>query len=105
MPFDREHYDKGIDHLTKKLADDGFLIEAGWVGLRYAALPADAPEIQVREMRKAFFSGAQHLFASIMSFMETEEEPTANDMRRMEMLSVELDGFVDSLKREVLERR
>lgn len=68
--------------------------------MRHAVLPKDAPEIQVREMRKAFMSGAQHLFASILSFMDEDREPTANDLRRMEMVSVELEAFVDELKRE-----
>lgn len=88
-----------IDAITKKLADDGQLIEAGWVAMKHAVL-RDAPEIQVREMRKAYLSGAQHVFASILSFLEEGDEPTPNDLRRMEMISVELDAFVDELKRE-----
>ena len=60
----------------------------------------DAPEVQVREMRKAFFAGAQHLFASIATFLEEGTEPTDNDVRRMEMIHVELEAFDDSLKRE-----
>ncbi len=56
-----------IDELTKKLIDDGRLIEAGWQGLRIFALPQNASEIQVTEMRKAFFAGAQHLYTSTRS--------------------------------------
>lgn len=88
-----------INELTKKLADHGQIIEAGWVGLKHSILK-DASDVQVNEMRKAFFSGAQHLFTSILSFLDSDEEPTANDLRRMEMVSVELEAFVDSLKRE-----
>lgn len=91
-PFD-------IDAVTKRLADNGQIIEAGWTGLRLTLLQ-DAPEEQVREMRKAFFGGAQHLFASICSFLEAGDEPTPNDLRRIEMISVELDAYVDELKRE-----
>jgi hypothetical protein len=88
-----------LAQFTKRLSDDGQLIEAGWQGMKAMVL-RDAPEVQVREMRKAFFSGAQHLFASIAGFLEEGDEPTANDMRRMEMIHVELEAFVDSLKRE-----
>ena len=88
-----------VDAVTKYLADSGNLIESGWIGMRMTIL-RDAPEIQVNEMRKAFFSGAQHLFACIMSVMEDGTEPTENDLRRMEMIHVELEAFCDSLKRE-----
>lgn len=88
-----------IDVLTKKLADEGYVIEAGWQALKAQVLEG-APDVQVREMRKAFFSGAQHLFASILGFLDSGEEPTTDDLRRMEMVSVELDAFVDELRRE-----
>lgn len=85
----------------KKLTDKGLLIEAGWVSLRIAVLPRDAPEIQVREMRKAFFAGAQHLFASMTNIMDDDREPTEDDLRRVEMIHVELEAWGDQLKREV----
>lgn len=88
-----------IDQFTKDLVDKGQLLEAGWVALRHMTLQ-DAPEIQIREMRKAYFAGAQHLWASLFGFMEDGEEPTPNDLRRMEMVQVELEAFTDSLKRE-----
>lgn len=87
-----------IDELTKKLIDDGRLIEAGWQGLRIFALPQNASEIQVTEMRKAFFAGAQHLYASILSFLEPGTDETPNDMKRMEMLDKELRQFVQELR-------
>jgi hypothetical protein len=94
---------EAYEELSKKLADSGQIIEAGWVSLRHLTLQG-APEIQVREMRKAFFAGAQHLFTSILGFLETDkgapEEPTTNDLRRMEMVYVELEAWVDSMKRE-----
>ena len=37
--------------LSRKLVDDGKLIEAGFVGLRIEAIPLDASDVQVREMR------------------------------------------------------
>lgn len=88
-----------LDDLTKKLNDEGQIIEAGWVALKMLTL-VDAPEIQLREMRKAFFAGAQHLFASITSVLEDGVEPTDNDIRRIEMIHVELEAWVDSIKRE-----
>lgn len=87
-----------IDELTKKLIDDGRLIEAGWQALRISAIPHSASEVQIKEMRQAFFAGAQHLYASILSFLEPGTEETPNDMRRMELLDKELRQFVQELR-------
>lgn len=88
---DRNH----LERLTKDLTDSGKLIEAGWVGMRLACNLIDAPPDQLREMRMAFFAGAQHLLASIMTFLDPGDEPTDADLRRMELISAELQGFID----------
>jgi len=86
------------DNICRKLTDQGKLIEAGFIGLKFASIPADAPEIQVEEMRNAFFAGAQHLFSSIMGILEAGSEPTAKDLDRMELIARELDGFIEQFK-------
>lgn len=83
-----------LDKLSRDLTDKGKLIEAGFVGLRLAAIPRDAPDLQVEEMRNAFFAGAQHLFASIMSILDPGEEPTEADLRRMDLIEKELRSFI-----------
>jgi hypothetical protein len=47
------------DAIAKKLTDEGKLIEVGWQAMHLYVLPKDAPPVQVSEMRKAFFMGAQ----------------------------------------------
>lgn len=88
-----------LRRLERELADKGKLIEAGWVGLRLAAIPEDAGKLQLEEMRNAFFAGAQHLFASIMSVMDEDREPTDADLRRMDLISAELDLFIRDFSR------
>lgn len=83
-----------IDRLTKELVDKGQIIEAGWVSLRLMALPPDTCKVQIDEMRNAFFAGAQHLFASLMSSLEEDAEPTEADLRRMDLIEEELEGFI-----------
>lgn len=83
-----------VEEVTKKLADDGKIIEAGWVGMRMMALPKDAPAIQIEEMRNAFFAGAQHLFGSIISMLGPEAEPNDTDLRRMDLIDAELRQFI-----------
>ncbi len=90
-----------LERLSRDLTDQGKLIEAGWVGLRIAAMDPNAPAIQLQEMRKAFFAGAQHLFASIMTIMEEGSEPTEADLNRMSLISDELESFGHDLAREI----
>lgn len=87
---DRNH----LERLHDELADSGKLIEAGWVGMRLACDLVDAPADQLREMRMAFFAGAQHLFGSIMTVLEPGDEPTDKDLARMDMIDKELKTFI-----------
>jgi hypothetical protein len=89
-----------LQALSRQLADDGKLIEAGWVALQMQAIPPSAPAVQIKEMRMAFMAGAQHLFASIVSIMDDDREPTDADMRRMDLISAELEAFGEELKRD-----
>lgn len=84
-----------LERLSRELADQGKLIEAGWVGLRVACDLEDAPKIQLEEMRNAFFAGAQHLFASIMAILDPGSEPTDKDLERMDLIDRELKAFIN----------
>jgi hypothetical protein len=79
---------------TKEFTDKGLIIEAGWQSLRIMAIPENAHQTQIDEMRNAFFCGAQHLFASIMSVLDPGEEPTEKDFERMDLIHKELDRFI-----------
>jgi hypothetical protein len=94
-----------VEQVTKRFTDEGRLIEAGWQGMRIMVLSSDVPDAQLVEMRKIFFAGAQHLFASIMAIMEEGAEPTDADLQRMELIHKELEGFADELRRELRKRR
>lgn len=82
------------DGIAKELTDKGLLIEAGWAAFRALCIPADAPPIQLHEMRCAFFTGAQHLFGSIMGALDPGEEPSEADMRRISLIDKELHQFI-----------
>jgi hypothetical protein len=64
--------------------------------LRIATLPADTAPAQLDELRNAFFAGAQHLFASLITILDPGEvEPTAADLAMMDAINVELKLFLD----------
>lgn len=98
MAIDKETRDRA-NQLSAKLVDQGLLIEAGWVALQMTALAPDAPEIQRREMRMAYFAGAQHLFGSIMGILDPGQEPTERDMKRMSLINDELNKFIEEFKK------
>ena len=83
-----------LEKLSRDLADEGKLMEAGWISLRIATIDADAPQTQLDEMRMAFFAGAQHLFASILTVMEPGADPTEKDLRRISLIDAELREFI-----------
>lgn len=97
--MDPKQYRQLLDRLVQQLTDEGKLIEAGWVALRIKVMPADAPEVQVREMRLAFLAGAMHLFGSILQMLDPGSEPTERDFARMEKISTELAAAVQELLR------
>lgn len=87
-----------LEALSRQLADEGKLVEAGWVSLRIVAVPKDASATQLENMKMAFMAGAQHLFASIMTILDPGEQETIDDLRRMNLIDKELRAFGEELK-------
>jgi hypothetical protein len=83
-----------LQRMERELVDKGKLIEAGWLGLQLACIPLNAPDIQLEEMRNAFFAGAQHLFGCIAEILEPGEDPTDKDLERMNLIDQELRAFI-----------
>ncbi len=84
---------KFFDELTRKLTDEGKLIEAGWVGFRLAAIPDDVSVQHASDMKMAFMAGAAHLFSSIMNILDPGLDPTERDLRRITLIHDELQTF------------
>jgi hypothetical protein len=97
-PFDTS---EAATELARTLTDSGKLIEAGWIGFRLMVLPEDTPEMQLDEMRGAFFAGAHHLLSAVMTIMEPDAEPTDKDCERLNMIHQELEDFEAQLKLKV----
>jgi hypothetical protein len=86
-----------LEQLSRKLADDGRLIEAGWIAFRLVAVPPDASATQLDAMRIAYMAGAQHLFSSIMTILEPGQMETEADVSRLDLIDKELDKFAQEL--------
>lgn len=89
---------KFLVDLSRQMADQGKLIEAGWLSYRAVVIDPKAPPQQLEECRIAFFAGAQHLFGSIMTIGDPGAEATPNDMKRMSLINDELNKFITDFK-------
>src|SRR5262249_7514292 len=87
-----------VDELTRRLVDDGKLVEAGWRSLVVMAGKPGGSPAQLAEMRMAFFAGAQHVFGSMMSMLEDGHDATEADLRRMSAIDDELQEFLADFK-------
>lgn len=86
-----------IDKILAEWADKGKIVEGGWAAYVATSGLETAPDIQRKEMRKAYMLGAQHLFASIMGILDPGAEPTEKDLKRMDLIHNELEAFRRSL--------
>ena len=86
-----------LERLTKECVDKGHLIEAGWIGLRLAAVGPNATPKQVEELRTSFFAGAQHLFGSIITILEPGDETTEHGFRQID---AELKSFIEDFRKQ-----
>lgn len=91
---------KFIDHLSNQFIEKGMPISGGWATYLEAVMPNEAGPIQIEETRRAFFAGAQHLYAMIMHGLTDGTEPTQTDLDRMLNIEKELADFASSFMRE-----
>ena len=97
-----------MEAITRELIDEGRIIEAGFASYKIAVMNPNAGTDQIIETRRAFFAGAQHLFASIMSVLEPGSEPTvciSLSRIRITQIHEELDRFIVELKASIKEEK
>jgi hypothetical protein len=80
---------------VQDMFDSGHPVEMGFKKLKEVYITDDAPDFQVRDMRVAFFAGAQFLYHTMMSMLDPDEEPTEGDMVRMKVIHDELEAFTE----------
>ncbi len=93
--------EEAAHRLTKDLADQGKLVEAGFAAFALYVIPKDAPPLQLSEMRLAYMAGAEHLFSSIMNILDPGSEPTAADLKRMDLIDREIAEWRGKLSERV----
>jgi hypothetical protein len=74
------------------------IIETEWRNFAERVLPADAPDVQRVEMRRAFYAGAIALFHALVTGMDPGDETTDADLARMDSIKAEFDRYMADLK-------
>lgn len=64
-----------------------------WDQFARAVLPVKTPPDQRREMRRAFYAGAQAILFRVIAAFAPDTEPTTEDVQIMEDLNQELIDF------------
>lgn len=75
----------------------GDWIGAKWRDYRTKVIPLEAPDIQARECRRAFYAGARALLGIMIAKLEGGIEPTEADLRMMAEIHAELERFKDGV--------
>jgi len=86
--------------ITKEAADNGLLIETGWLAFKRVCYPDGMVPDQEEQLRNAFFAGSQHLYGSVLAMMDPGSEETENDLKKMQLLDAELEGFLIEFRRK-----
>ena len=75
-------------------------IGVAWRELRTKVIPLDAPAIQARECRRAFYAGASAILAILFAGVGTDpgEPATAAELTMMDDLKAELEQFARDLR-------
>lgn len=64
---------------------------------RGSASQTGAPPIQVREMKRAWYSGAATMMSVVTNGLDADKEPTELDIAFMESIQRELEIFANRL--------
>lgn len=70
------------------------VVETAWLAYRAQVIPPDAPPIQIRETKKAFYAGAGTLLDSLTVILGPGHEPTESDLLIMDGIAEELRQYV-----------
>lgn len=69
-----------------------------WNEFSRRVLPVNASEVQRREMKRAFYAGAQAILFRVIVGFTPESDPTEEDLRMIDGIDRELQDFTEAVK-------
>lgn len=96
----RQKIEEELAAINKEAMNKGCVIEMGWLLFAKLVYPHGMTKDQHDQLRDAFFAGAHHLFSSLMDGLDLDDDDaTAADEKRMELIADELDAFYQRLRK------
>jgi hypothetical protein len=79
-------------HLTEQLLERKQLLVGGFAAycMNHGVKPGDQ---RIPAMFDVYMSGAEHLWSSILVLLDEDNEPTDEDVRRMDVIANEIDEW------------
>lgn len=74
------------------------LIREGWYSYSKHAVPAGASKAQRQETKRAFYSGAVHLWGAFISALGPGDEADPPDLALADGVQNEIDTFIEDVK-------
>jgi hypothetical protein len=68
-------------------------VEREWEEYRRHVLPSNVSTVQLTETRRAFYAGAYLLLSSLTEILGEEQEPTPEDIAKLDAINNELKEF------------
>ena len=73
------------------------LVLEGWNSYRHKVMPEVCSPVQVEETRRAFYAGSIHLFHALLTVIDSDREPTANDLEQVGAIQQEFKDYARDL--------
>jgi hypothetical protein len=88
--------------ISKIMAQNGKIIEGGWIAAR-AGMYKDVTDPEtLKLMRECYMGGAQHLFSTVIQALSAGDEVSLSDERMMESIVTELDNWYEEMAEKYL---
>jgi hypothetical protein len=71
-------------------------LAAAWDGYVALCIPPDTAAEDIAALRVAFFAGASVLFYGLITMQDPGDDPTDDDLRRMDILYAEVKRFAEN---------
>jgi hypothetical protein len=78
---------------------DSKLLESAWEDFRAHVIHPKASELQLTEMRRAFYAGAGCLLVTLLSTVSPGDDVQQSDLDRLKSVNDELVAFTDAARR------
>lgn len=72
-----------------------------WLLCKNGVFVKETDEQKIKDLEEAFYLGASSLFELMVGMLDSDREPTENDLKKMDKLNEELQEFNKNLEAKI----